>query len=394
MKTTTVGFLNEHWAQNRAKRSLFQWKLMTALDKSLLSLTHVRWRRLAPIVKELEDHIKDTPGWSQRFEDAVKAAHDSGIIEMQAITTTSEYLHKINEWLYWIPKENEEGRDVYNRICLFYFIMNQPTNSWLTDWLYWYADALGKWLDEPESIKEVDTFKNSPPYNMKEYKEPRGGWRDFNDWFARDVKPGYRSVAAISDPHVIVNPTDYTYGGQFEIRSDTGVTIKGLHWNISELLKDCPYADAFQGGMFMHGFLGPNDYHRQHCPIGGKAVPIPDTDGVKTLVPYRTMDGAKQFDAPDTPGYQFAQNRGLFVMETAVGLVVILPMGMAQVSSVESTAETGVTLTKGEEISYFQFGGSDLVVVFQRQTNVNITAKERAHYKKGTVLGYAYPAGK
>lgn len=100
---------------------------MTALDKSLLSLTHVRWRRLAPIVKELEDHIKDTPGWSQRFEDAVKAAHDSGIIEMQAITTTSEYLHKINEWLYWIPKENEEGRDVYNRICLFYFIMNQPT---------------------------------------------------------------------------------------------------------------------------------------------------------------------------------------------------------------------------------------------------------------------------
>ncbi|KAI4231304.1 MAG: hypothetical protein LQ349_005699 [Xanthoria aureola] len=329
-------------------------------------------RPLAPVIKELENKIKNTPGWTKRFEDAVKGAHETGIIEMQAITTTSQYLHKINEWLYWIPKENEEGRDVYNRICLFYFVMNQPTvkqlqdpiepgainikNSWLTDWLYRYAEELGKWLDDPESIKEVQTFWDSPPYNMKEYKEPRGGWRDFNDWFARSVKPGYRPIAAISDPHVIVNPADYTYGGQWEIRSDTGVTIKGLHWNISELLKDCPYQKEFQGGI---------------------------------------MDGAaKQFDAPDTPGYQFAQNRGLIVMETAVGLVAMLPMGMAQVSSVMLTAEEGVMLTKGDEISYFQFGGSDIVLVFQRQTNVNITAKEGTHYKMGTVLGYAYPAGK
>ncbi|KAL8723902.1 MAG: hypothetical protein Q9181_007092 [Wetmoreana brouardii] len=382
---------------------------------------------LHPVVKQLEDHIKNTPGWGKRFEDAVKSSHDSGIVEMQAITTTSEYLNKINEWLYWVPRENEEGRDVYNRICLFYYVINQPTvkplqdpiepaainiqNSWLTDWMHAYADELGKWLDTPESMGAIDTFWKSPPYNMNEYVEPRGGWRDFNDWFARSVKPGYRPIAAISDPHVIVSPADSTYGGQWEIRSDSGVTIKGLHWNISELLKDCPYQDDFNGGIFTHSFLGPNDYHRQHCPLGGKvvwaknirgdvylevnAVPIPGTDGVKTLVPYRSMDGAaKQFDAPDTPGYQFAQNRGLVVLETAVGLVAMLPMGMAQVSSVMLTAEEGVTLTKGEEISYFQFGGSDIVTVYQRQSNVSITAKEGTHYKMGAAIGYAFPAGK
>ena len=251
-----------------------------------------------------------------------------------------------------MPKENEEGRDVYNRICLFYYVMNQPTvkslqdpikptsismqNSWLTDWMHTYADELGKFLDEPESIGEIQSFGDSPNYNMKEYAEPRGGWRDFNDWFARSVKPAFRPIAAIADPRVLVSIADSTYGGQWEIRSDSGVTIKGLHWNINELLKDCPYQDEFNGGMFIHSFLGPNDYHRQHCPVGGRvlwsknikgdvylkvnAVPIPDTDNVKTLVPYRTMDGAaKQFDAPDTPGYQFAQNRGLVVLETAIG---------------------------------------------------------------------------
>ena len=379
------------------------------------------------VVKELEDHIKNTPGWSKAFEDAVKAAHNTGIVEMQSITTTRAYLNKINEWLYWIPRENEEGRDVYNRICLFYFVMNQPTikpfqdpitpaaihipNSWLTEWMHTYADEIGAWLDTPESIADVDTFKASPPYNMKEYVEPRGGWRDFNDWFARSVKPGFRPIAAITDPTVITSPADSTYGGQWEIRSDSGVTIKGLHWSISELLKDCPYSKDFDGGIFMHSFLGPNDYHRQHCPVGGKvvwarnirgdvylevnAVPIPDTDGVKTLKPTRTMDGGGwQFDAPDTPGYQFAQNRGLFVLDTAIGLVAILPMGMAQVSSVMLTAEEGVTLTKGDEISYFQFGGSDIVVVFQRQSNVNLTAQVGTHYKMGTVIGHAYPAGR
>ena len=384
-------------------------------------------RPFSKVVKELEDHIKNTPGWSKAFEDAVKAAHNTGIVEMQSITTTSAYLNKINEWLYWIPRENEEGRDVYNRICLFYFVMNQPTikpfqdpitpaaihipNSWLTEWMHTYADEIGAWLDTPESIADVDTFKASPPYNMKEYVEPRGGWRDFNDWFARSVKPGFRPIAAITDPTVITSPADSTYGGQWEIRSDSGVTIKGLHWSISELLKDCPYSKDFDGGIFMHSFLGPNDYHRQHCPVGGKvvwarnirgdvylevnAVPIPDTDGVKTLKPTRTMDGGGwQFDAPDTPGYQFAQNRGLFVLDTAIGLVAILPMGMAQVSSVMLTAEEGVTLTKGDEISYFQFGGSDIVVVFQRQSNVNLTAQVGTHYKMGTVIGHAYPAGR
>ena len=382
---------------------------------------------LNPVIKDLENQIKSTSGWGKAFDDAVKSAHDSGIVEMQSVTTTSDYLNKINEFLYWVPREGENGRDVYNRICFFYFVMNQPSvlplqdpieptainikNSWLTEWLHKYADELGKYLDTPESIGEIQSFWDSKPYNMKEYIEPRGGWRDFNDFFARSVKPGYRPIAAISDPNVIVSPADSTYGGQWEIRSDTGVTIKGLHWDISELLKDCPYQKEFDGGLFIHSFLGPQDYHREHCPVGGKvlwaknirgdvylqvnAVPIPDTDGVKTLVPYRSMDGAsQQFDAPDTPGYQFAQNRGLVVLETAIGLVAILPMGMAQVSSVVLTAEEGVTLTKGDEISYFQFGGSDIVVVFQRRSNVSITAQPGTHYKMGSVLGYAYPAGK
>ena len=220
-----------------------------------------------PVVKELDEHIKNTPGWSKAFQDGVEKAQKSGVVEMQNIGTTEAFLKKINEFLYWIPRENEEGRDLYNRICLFYFVMDQPSivgfqdpitpkaikeNSWLSQWLHRYAKTIGTYLDDPKSIENIETFKKSKPYNMQEALEPRGGWRDFNDFFARSLKPGQRPIAAISDPTVIVSPADSTYGGQWEIRSDSGVTIKGLHWEIAELLKDCPHAHEFKGGLFIH----------------------------------------------------------------------------------------------------------------------------------------------
>jgi len=64
---------------------------------------------------------------------------------------------------------------------------------------------------------------------------------------------------------------------------------------------------------------------------------------------------------------------------------------MAQVSSVVITAEEGGTLQKGEELGYFQFGGSDWVIVFERASNVQLIAQPNVHYNQGTWLGNAYP---
>lgn len=108
------------------------------------------------------------------------------------------------------------------------------------------------------------------------------------------------------------------------------------------------------------------------------------------------LDGKRvdHFGAPDTPGYEFMQNRGLVVMDSSIGLVAILPMGLGQVSSVVMTAEPGRVLRKGEEISYFQFGGSDIVVVFEAASNVHFTAAVGQHYKYGRAIGQAYPVAR
>jgi phosphatidylserine decarboxylase len=68
-------------------------------------------------------------------------------------------------------------------------------------------------------------------------------------------------------------------------------------------------------------------------------------------------------------------------------------MGMAQVSSVVITAEVGVSLRKGEELGYFQFGGSDFVMVFERSSNVQLLSRPDVHVQQGVAIGNAYPAG-
>ena len=70
-----------------------------------------------------------------------------------------------------------------------------------------------------------------------------------------------------------------------------------------------------------------------------------------------------------------------------LGLVTLLPIGMCQVSSVVLTVKAGDNIKKGDEVSYFQFGGSDCVLVFQEKAKVTILGA------KSKVAGQKYLVG-
>lgn len=372
-----------------------------------------------PVVQELIDMIAEN-GWQSKFEEALKKAQSYNVMGFEDVKTLDDYFKWLDAQLSWAPLEDLYGKTVFQHVCKFYFILDQspvkelqnalvPHDKMepltpLSAWMRKFMIQLGEWMDNPMSITpetEASFFK-SPVYNMGEYERPHGGWKTFNEFFARYTKPGYRPIAALTDSRVITAPADATFDGQWEVNSNSGVNIKGVHWRIHELLEGSPYADCFEGGQWTHSFLNTTDYHRQHMPVGGTilearviqgtvylqvtAEPIPDDPFGRTI-----LKGKRVFGAPDDPGYEFMQTRGLFVIDSPIGLVAVLPMGMAQVSSIIPTAEVGRTLCKGEEISYFQFGGSDIVMVFQQKSNVSFTAQPGVHYKVGTRLAMAYP---
>jgi phosphatidylserine decarboxylase len=331
---------------------------------------------------------------------------------IRGIQHLDDYLAWIDAFAGWAPRERGDSRLIYNKLAEFYFFLDQepvkslqspiqpgdgiPELTPLSRWITRYARAMGAWLDTTDSVTAVDSFRTNPLFSWDEYMPPPSGYFTFNQFFARHVKPGMRPVAACCDDRVLVSPADSTYVGRWQVSERSTIyveqdrlNIKGIQWSIHQLLADSAYADRFRGGLFTHSFLNTFDYHRWHAPVRGTVVEARVIQGQTYMdigVRSVMVNGASEnvLHALDGTGYQFVQTRGLVVLESPIGLVACLPMGMAQVSSVVLTACVGQTLRKGEELGYFQFGGSDFVMVFERASNVQLIAQPGVHTKQGT----------
>ncbi|CAF3564351.1 unnamed protein product [Fusarium graminearum] len=93
-------------------------------------------------------------------------------------------------------------------------------------------------------------------------------------------------------------------------------------------------------------------------------------------------------------GSNSRNTRGLCVIDNPVlGLVAVLPIGMAQVSSVKMTTQVGDKVKKGDEIFYFQFGGSDVICVSQPKVDLKVdhfvVSPDGTYSRYGTVLARA-----
>ncbi|CAB4412566.1 unnamed protein product [Rhizophagus irregularis] len=384
-----------------------------------------------PIVKRLKDMI-ECNNWKDKFEQAVYDAQKTGVENMTNISCLTDYYNFLNYLVLWVPKENETGTFVYNMLCTMYFVLDQnsikdfqspikpssyppPPLTELSKWLVDFANAMGQFLDTPQSLTEesLQTFYTAENYNVDSYVVPQGGWlgHSFNEFFARKFLPGTRPIDGPSNPAIIVSAADSTFDGCCNINTDSIVYLKGLPWTIGELLADSKYSNDFAGGKFMHAFLAPYDYHRQHAPVDGKVLEakvIPGQTYLEVNV-KKNFNGKHRLiptalDAPDSAGYQFCQARGLIVIDSPkVGKVAVLPIGMAQVSSVvlcvkgeeigkDGKVVEGDEVKKGDEISYFQFGGSDIVLLFQAQSKVKILADIHKHYRVGEQIAIAHIA--
>lgn len=307
--------------------------------------------------------------------------------DLKDIQDMDSFLAYLDDLITLIPTE----REVVPECLKFYYIINQAPGDLLNRdpdfnaWMKRLVQAWGAFLDTPESAGGIETFLSASNYRIDDYFQGPSGWQTFNQFFAREVKPGRRPVADPRDDKVIVSAADAVYMGQWPVDADSKITVKGVTWSIADLLGDSPYTDAFGGGIYTHSFLYIDDYHRYHVPVAGTVKEVRNVSGKVYMDVFREPDGTLNVVDGDT--YQFNQERGLVVIDSPeVGLVAVLPIGMAYVSSVNLTPEAGAVLQKGDEFGYFLFGGSDIVMVFQDR-NVVLDAEVGKKYLQGQRLG-------
>ena len=334
-----------------------------------------------PVVIELVSLMEVRPDLYSSVEAAIEVA------DLQGIDNIDEFLVYLDDLVTLVPTE----REVVPECLKFYYIINQAPGDALNEdvafnaWMHDLVEAWGSFLDTPASAAGIDTFRNATNYNMDDYIEGPSGWQTFNQFFAREVKPGRRPIAAPRNDRVVVSPADAVFMGQWPIDENSNITVKGANWAIAELLEGSPYKDAFEGGIYTHSFLYIDDYHRYHVPVAGTVREVRNISGKVYMDVFREEDGTLNVVDGDT--YQFNQERGLVVIDSPeVGLVAVLPIGMAYVSSVNLTTEVGAELQKGDQFGYFMFGGSDIVTVYQDR-NVVLDAEVGTKYLQGQRLG-------
>lgn len=239
--------------------------------------------------------------------------------------------------------------------------------------------AWAVFLDSPDSLYVLNTSSNGwmssaarKAINIDEFvhdrKKPHWGFKSWNDFFIRQFKPGMRPVSEPDNDKVIVSACE---SAPFSISNNVSTRdtfwIKGQPYSLEHMLQG-RYVDYFAGGTVYQAFLSARNYHRWHSPINGVVRETHLIDG--TYYAEAASEGFDPAGPNNSQGYiAHTAARALIFIESddpAIGTVCVMPVGMAEVSSNIVTVEQGQRVCKGDQIGYFQFGGSTHCLVFKK----------------------------
>lgn len=213
----------------------------------------------------------------------------------------------------------------------------------------WY----GKKMDSPGSKKRIEPFVKSLHIDMTEAQKDVTEFTSFNDFFYRKLKAGVRTIET-----GIVSPGDGKILVFENVAEVNTFFVKGKKFTLKEFLQDDALAAQHANSALVILRLAPNDYHRYHFPYEGIASEPKKVDGLYYSVSPIALN--KKFTEV------FCENKKeICKLKTAdKGEILIIPVGATMVGSLNNTFEPDSLVKKGEEMGYFAFGGSTVVLLF------------------------------
>ncbi|EEU45387.1 uncharacterized protein NECHADRAFT_69234 [Fusarium vanettenii 77-13-4] len=259
---------------------------------------------------------------------------------------------------------NEEKMSVYVRlgIRLLYkgLKSRDMENKRIRKLLKSLSIKQGKKFDDPASKEEIEKFIEFHGLDMTEVLLPLDEFKNFNEFFYRALKPGARPCSAPDNPNIIVSPADCRSVVFNSITQATKIWVKGREFNLKRLLGDAYPEDAarYEGGALGIFRLAPQDYHRFHIPVDGVMGKPKTIEGE-----YYTVNPMAIRSALDVYG----ENVRILVPIDSErhGRVMVICVGAMMVGSTVITRNEGDQVHRAEELGYFKFGGSTVLLLFE-----------------------------
>ena len=218
------------------------------------------------------------------------------------------------------------------------------------------ATALvGRYMSSVWSRRRIKRFVLDCSIDMSEFILPeRGTFATFNEFFYRKLAKNKRPIG-----NGVVSPADgrvLAFRKLAEVRS---FFVKGTEFSIPEFLDSPQLSDKYKDGAMIIVRLAPVDYHRFHFPESGH---ISESNLIKGK--YYSVSPIALKKSLEI----FCQNKREYSVLTTknVGDVLISEVGATMVGSIVQTYSAGDTVAKGDEKGYFAFGGSTVVLLFEK----------------------------
>ena len=218
----------------------------------------------------------------------------------------------------------------------------------------------GRKYDDPGSASQIPGFINFHRLDMSEVLLPTEAFKTFNQFFYRQLKPDARPCSAPDQPQVIVSPADCRSISFNRMEDAQRIWVKGREFSIERLFGDAYPEEArrYRNGALGIMRLAPQDYHRFHIPVDGVMGEPKLIEGE-----YYTVNPMAIRSTLDVYGENV---RTLVPIDSDChGRVMVVCVGAMMVGSTVITRRAGDRVRRAEELGYFKFGGSTLLLLFE-----------------------------
>lgn len=246
---------------------------------------------------------------------------------------------------------------------------NDALRPILREWCHYLDSEASTWvINRKDGWLSPSAFEQLKlnDFVIPDPQAENGGFASYNAFFHREIQPRERILQGKDDARAIVAPNDGTvYHIADKALLSAPFWLKAQPYSLADML-DGHWLDLFDKGHVFQSFLSGKDYHRWHAPVAG------------TIIAARVLDGqmfsnleseGNDIKGIGSQGYYTAVNtRGLLAIQAddpVLGVVVVIPVGITEVSSIRYCVGVGDHVDKGQEVGRFSYGGSSLAIVLQ-----------------------------
>ncbi|RPA85537.1 putative phosphatidylserine decarboxylase [Ascobolus immersus RN42] len=221
----------------------------------------------------------------------------------------------------------------------------------------------GKEEQSTKSKSQIKEFVKFYGIDMELF-EPSdiNAYPNFQDFFIRKHKAGTRPIYQQENGSIATCVADCRMVAYETVSLAQKIWIKGKNFSLANLIQDEEKAKKWADGSVASFRLSPQDYHRFHSPVRGRVKWWKSLPGDYYLVDPLCIRSDIDVLCMNA--------RSIVCLETEeFGEVLFTAIGAAQVGTVKFsekiTKMEGAWFEKGEEIGFFEFGGSSIVVAFE-----------------------------